>query len=115
MERSCLRPATAVPPLGSGWQQNPVAFSAASGGTVLDWPGKPWLGFIGANPIWPFGTKKGLSHPVAVFVLEVGVCDPTTVGKEQCDGVDNNNDGQTDEGFLHLDNDGILDGLEHND
>ncbi|HMV66297.1 MAG TPA: hypothetical protein PKA64_05565 [Myxococcota bacterium] len=95
---------------GPGWETstvgmvppNPVGFT---------WPGPTSLTSLGGDWVWlEDGLREDL-YPENWFVLELLVCGREHVGdvREECNGIDDDGDGQIDEGYPDVDRDGIAD------
>jgi hypothetical protein len=95
----------------AGWQTNPNAFSGGANPVGFAWPGPTSLYSMGATWIW---TENGLLehlYPENWFLLAFDVCGETVTFpiREECNGIDDDSDGLTDEGYPDTDGDGIAD------
>ncbi len=95
----------------AGWQT--VPFASQPNPVLFNWPNPQSLYNVGATWVWLEDGRLEHLYPENWFVQEIGsICDtlidiePT---EEVCDGLDNNGDGQVDEGFEDSDGDGIAD------
>ncbi len=82
---------------------------AASASPV--WGPQPTFTAAGAEWVWFDNCRRADLYRVNHFVLEFDVCGPLNI-PEACDGLDNDADGLTDEGFADTDGDGVADCIE---
>ena len=97
-------------PSGSAWTTtttglSTVATQSCSWGGLSDFSGS------GAQWVWPASCSNPSATPDAWFVTELEVCPAT----EMCNGIDDDGDGEVDEGFSDTDGDGIADCMDVED
>jgi hypothetical protein len=97
----------------SGWETSTSGMTADSSALCSAYALSSWypitsLASVGADWVWFGGCENTDLVPENWFVLELEVCGEISE-PEYCDGVDNDMDGEVDEGWADTDGDGLCD------